>query len=272
MKLLITGGRGMLGRDLVRELSPLGEIISIDLEECDITDSKQIHDYICGLKPDMVVHAAAYTHVDDCEKERDLAFAVNGDGAGNVARACRDTGAGMVYFSSDYIFDGTSMEPYTEKDSPNPLSNYGASKLEGELQVARYLPGDHLVLRTSWLFGVNGRNFVETLVRKARETGSLSVVDDQTGCPTYTLDLASATARLLRSGARGFYNVTNTGITTWYGFASYFLGRIVPDATVKPIPTSGYPLPAVRPVFFGPVTGKTHPGVQLYIAHMAGCR
>ncbi len=249
MKLLITGGNGLLAFDLKRELSSLGNVISVDIEDFDITHREVCREKIMEIHPDIVIHAAAYTQVDECESFPEKANQVNAYGAKNVAEACRESGAFMVYYSSDYIFDGTSPVPYSEEATPRPLSVYGRSKWAGEQSVMDTLPDHHLIARTAWLFGRNGRNFVDRMIQLAGETTPLRVVDDQVGCPTYASDLARATQFLLSHGATGIYNVTNSGHTTWYGFASYFLKLVSPHTTILPIRTSEYPLPATRPSY-----------------------
>jgi len=249
MKILVTGAQGMLGKDLHKELQPLGKLAAIDLRECDITDKSMCLSVISEIQPDVVIHAAAYTLVDDCETNRESAFRVNGDGAGNVAAACRDNNAWMIYYSSDYVFDGRTEQPYTETDKTNPLSVYGLSKLQGEDQIREILPSSHLILRTAWLFGVHGNNFIRTIINKSLEVDRLRIINDQTGCPTYTRDLAKATKNLIQKSARGILNVTNQGMTSWHGFASYFLAKVNSNVEVQPISTNEYPLPARRPAF-----------------------
>jgi dTDP-4-dehydrorhamnose reductase len=266
MRILVTGAQGMLGQDLVPHLSELGSVDAVDIDAFDITDSDACRVNLEKRRPDIVVHAAAYTQVDKCESHRECAMKVNGEGAGNIARACSEIHAKMVYYSTDYVFNGRSETPYLETDTPDPLSVYGESKLEGENQVTSALPLSHLILRTSWLFGIHGRNFIETIIALARERSEIQVVDDQIASPTFTMDLAQATRSLLKNNAYGIVNTTNTGITSWFGFAEYFLNKTVPSAIVHPIPTESYPLPARRPAYsalstekYGRITGAPLP-------------
>ncbi|MBN1355019.1 dTDP-4-dehydrorhamnose reductase [bacterium] len=249
MKYLVTGASGMLGRDLVSCLSETGSVDAVDIEDFDITDLAACMREIRDRRPETVIHAAAFTQVDRCETDIELAMKTNGEGAGNIARACHFVGASMVFFSTDYVFNGQSDRPYTESDRPDPVSVYGQSKLEGETEVVSMLPEDHLIIRTAWLFGEYGKNFVDTLIGLARSRGEVRVVDDQHGCPTYTRDLARATRQLIQNGIRGIVNVTNSGSTTWFGFASHFLSRMQLPARVIPVSTSEYVLPARRPAF-----------------------
>lgn len=275
----------MLGHDLIHQLAPANELLLTDIRGArgntvhylDITDADACESLAGEFAPDCVVHSAAFTRVDDCERSSELAMTVNGSGAGNVARACSKSGAFMVYFSTDYLFNGQQREPYREDAEVDPLSVYGRSKLEGENQVRRFLPDRHLIIRTSWLFGLNGPNFVETMIRLAQTHDTLRVVDDQIGRPTYTPDLADATSRLLEAGTHGVVNVANSGETSWYGFARYILSIASPHTSVVSISTDEYPLPAGRPEFsvlsltqFEAVTGHRMPvwqdAVDRYLA------
>ncbi len=257
----------MLGQDLVRELEHLGTILPVDLEECDITDPLQTASVVKEFQPDLVVHAAAYTRVDDCETDTENAFRTNVTGTENVAEACRNNDAWMIYFSSDYVFDGTLNRGYTEQDNPNPISQYGRSKLEGERCVQKHLPGQSLIIRTSWLFGIYGENFIKTILKIASETPHLTIVDDQVGSPTYTRDLAAGVGTLVERDARGLYNMTNTGETSWYGFARYFVKKIYPKVTLDPISTDQYPRPASRPAYSVLAPGKLIQDFQFTLPH-----
>ena len=191
--ILVIGANGMLGQDLMTVLP--GELRGVDIGEIDITSPESVRKVLVTLKPDVVMNAAAYTDVDGCETNRDLAFAVNGEGVGHLARVSADIGAKLVQISTDYVFDGGKGSPYREDDPTGPLSVYGQSKLLGE-QNARLNP-DHLIVRTQWLYGLHGKNFVETMLRLATERTELSVVDDQIGSPTWTVDLARAIRALI---------------------------------------------------------------------------
>ncbi|RPJ05287.1 MAG: dTDP-4-dehydrorhamnose reductase, partial [Deltaproteobacteria bacterium] len=198
-RILVIGAKGMLGRDLVPVLQSSlseAEVIGWDIEEIDIREEKDARSKIEGLKPEVVVNAAAYTDVDGCEKNRDEAFRVNAEGMKHVAAGSREVGAKVVYLSTDYVFDGKKGDPYLETDLPNPLSVYGQTKLKGE-EYLRERVEDHLIIRTQWLYGRYGKNFVAAILRQAKEKPVLSIVDDQTGSPTYTVDLSRALAALL---------------------------------------------------------------------------
>ncbi len=217
MRVLITGSEGQLGRELVEAFSTRGghEVIATGRRELDVTDRDRTLQAICSSEPDVVVHAAAWTDVDGCEADVDRAFRVNALGTRQVAAAAHCVGARVHYVSTDYVFDGTADRPYTEWDEPRPLSVYGRSKLAGE----RELGPDDTVVRTSWLCGRYGRNFVKTVVGRAREGQELRVVHDQHGCFTLAADLAAMIRRLVIEGRTGVHHVTNQGPTTWYQLA-----------------------------------------------------
>jgi dTDP-4-dehydrorhamnose reductase len=246
MRILIVGYRGMLGNDLVCAFKD-HEVLGLDLPEMDITDPVQCRRRVEQIRPDVTICAAAMTAVDYCEHHAKEAFLVNGDGPGFLAAAAAATGSFFVHYSTDYIFDGLGKAPYVEEDDPNPLSIYGKSKLLGEQRVRDQGSG-HLILRTSWLFGIHGKNFIRTIVGAARQGLPLKVVKDQTGSPTYSRDLASMTARLLREGASGTYHVTNGGACTWYELARHALDCAgLPDIGIAPAGSADYGRPAPRP-------------------------
>ena len=266
MRLLVTGAGGQLGSDVVDVLNgvlpqggatvdgPAGRasryascrVTAADHRALDVTDRDRVAAAFEALRPHVVIHCAAWTAVDDCEKDPERAFAVNAMGTRNVAEAAHRCGAGVVYVSTDYVFDGTSSRPYTEWDRPNPVSEYGRSKLGGELELA---PSD-TVVRTSWVSGYHGKNMVRTVLRLASEPGPLAFVDDQRGSPTFTADLAGVLATVATERLRGVFHLTNDGVTTWYGFA-----RAVLEASggeperVEPISTADLrpPRAALRP-------------------------
>jgi dTDP-4-dehydrorhamnose reductase len=242
---LVVGANGMLGKDLMTTLSdgPRG----VDIEEIDITSYDSVRTVLVTLKPAVVVNAAAYTDVDGCETGRETAFAVNGHGVGHLARVTTDIGAKLVHISTDYVFDGGKGTPYLEDDPTNPLSVYGASKLLGE-ENARLNP-DHLVVRTQWLYGRHGRNFVETMLKLAAERTELSVVDDQIGSPTLTVDLAEAIRALVKAGCRGTYHAANAGFCSWNGFARTIFSEAGIAMVVKPMTTTELNRPAPRPLY-----------------------
>jgi len=237
----------MLGQDLSAHLRARHEVFGADLPEVDITDVGRVQRAFKGAKLDAVIHTAAFTAVDDCEHLPDLAFQVNAEGTRNLALACRDASLPMLYLSTDYVFDGRKPTPYTEDDIPNPLNVYGRSKLEGERHVSEMLTAAWIV-RTSWLFGPWGRNFVRTILQRAREGNSLRVVDDQFGAPTYTLDLAEKLEEIVTSGNPGVYHVTNRGYCSWYEFAREILRQAgLNHVPLSAIPTSDSDRPALRP-------------------------
>lgn len=247
MKVLITGSKGMLGSDIVKIFEKHHEVIGADIQGFDITDSIKTQEYITELKPEVVLHCAAYADVDGCESNVDLAFKVNALGARNVALACAEVGASIVYISTDYVYDGEKKTPYYEYDQTNPLSIYGKSKLEGE-NFVKLLCSKHYIVRTSWLFGKNGKNFVRTMLELSKTKKQISVVDDQFGSPTYTPDLAGALLELITKPAYGTYHITNENHCSWCGFAKYiFEAANVKDIEVRPITTVELGRPAPRP-------------------------
>jgi dTDP-4-dehydrorhamnose reductase len=255
MKILILGHRGMLGSDLLNRLGLDHDVAGKDIEDFDLTSGDSCRQVIEEVMPEVVVNAAAYTNVDGAETHRDLCFAVNAEGVRNLVVACRDRKIRIVHFSTDYVFDGTKRKPYTEADVPNPLNVYGASKLQGE----RFLQ-DHkapfLLIRTEWLYGKNGKNFVGTILEKAKTERLLKVVDDQIGSPTYTWDLAGAVKVLIDGGHAGVYHITNRGVCSWFEFTRKILQYAGQDSvTVEPITSGSLSRPALRPLFSG-LSGK----------------
>jgi dTDP-4-dehydrorhamnose reductase len=248
-RVLITGGRGLLGKEIGEVFRRRFQVRAIDLEECDVTDPASCAREIGEFRPRVVIHCAAYTAVDRAESEPALAHAVNAEGTRNIARACREHGALVVTFGSDYVFDGTLSRPYREEDQVNPLSVYAKSKLAAE-EALRVAGCDHLLIRTQWLYGPAGKNFIQTILSKARKGETLRVASDQTGCPTFTKDLAGAVLRLLDAGARGTVHFSNEGATTWFGLARFVLERAtLGTATLLPAATKDLPYPAPRPAY-----------------------
>ncbi|MGC2423595.1 MAG: dTDP-4-dehydrorhamnose reductase [Nitrospirota bacterium] len=249
MKIIVTGAAGMLGSDLARRLSVGHEAIGVTRREFDIMDELNILKTVGEIQPDWVIHCAAYTNVDGCEKEPDKAFNVNAEGARNVAKACWGAKAKMLYVSTDYVYDGKKTEPYVETDPVGPLNVYGQSKLKGEQEVLKVLP-DALIVRTSWLFGKNGPNFVEAILAQIGKKDELSVVSDQVGNPTYTVDLADALTRLVEVDASGIFHAANNGHCSWFEYAKEIL-RLhgVEGITVKPVTTAELGRPALRPAY-----------------------
>jgi dTDP-4-dehydrorhamnose reductase len=248
-KVLVVGALGMLGHDLLKVFAKGYEVVGIDKEEVDITRQGATLKIIKEISPQVIINAAGYTDVDGCEKKMRKAFAVNGEGARNIAKGCREIGAKLVYVSTDYIFDGTKKTPYRESDTPNPLNIYGESKLMGERYVEDLLD-DFLIVRTQWLYGLHGRNFVETILALAQERAQIEVVHDQKGSPTYTADLSKAIAALVRKNLKGIFHVSNKGSCSWYDFALE-IARLVGVTGVQIVPVSSTDLnrPAKRPLF-----------------------
>jgi len=219
---LILGSGGMLGFDLCKVFT---DAIMLDHSGLDITDKEQVINSIKKTRPDVVINAAAYTDVDGCEDEnnKELAFEINGKAPGYIAQACSDAGAILVYFSTDYVFDG-SKKQYTESDIPDPVNSYGESKLMGEKSIMENMT-DYRIIRTSWLFGINGENFISTMIRLSGEMDTVKVVNDQFGKPTYTADLARKTVEIIGL-APGIYHITNEGVCSWYEFAAAVIDNI----------------------------------------------
>ncbi|MHB8173004.1 MAG: dTDP-4-dehydrorhamnose reductase [Nitrospirota bacterium] len=264
MKIAVTGAAGMLGTDLMARFSNDHELIGLDLPHrlagaqvakgvslcgCDILDEMTFRELVAETRPDWVIHCAAYTNVDGCEKEPDKAFRLNADGARNVAKGAWGAGARMLYVSTDYVYDGRKNGPYVETDQTGPLNVYGQSKLKGELEVVNVLPGA-LIVRTSWLFGKNGPNFVEAILSQIGKKDELSVVSDQTGSPTYTADLADALARLIEADASGMFHAANEGYCSWFQYAEKILSLSgAQGIKVKSITTEELGRPALRPAY-----------------------
>jgi dTDP-4-dehydrorhamnose reductase len=250
MRVLITGAAGMLGQDLIGASAGAGHsLAALPRAELDITDRVAVESAVRETRPDVVFNCAAYTNVDGCETEVETAFAVNGEGAGNVARACAEVGAWIVHVSSDYVFDGSAREPYVESDATGPLSQYGRSKLAGELAVAEAAPGGHTIVRSSWLFGARGPCFPATILRLASERDQLSVVDDQVGCPTFTAHLADALLALADARPVGVVHVAAGGQCSWYEFARAIVAAGGLTCDVRPARTEDLGRPAPRPAY-----------------------
>jgi dTDP-4-dehydrorhamnose reductase len=246
LDILITGADGQLGKELKRQLSYSHSVISLGKQDLDITEKEEVNKIISQLKPELIIHAAAFTAVDQCEIDRKKAFEVNGLGAGYVAIAAHHVGARMFYISSDYVFDGKKQSPYTEEDEPNPLSVYGMSKWLGEKLVLNFHGS---VIRTSWLYGHDGKNFVKTMLELAKKNKEIRVVNDQKGSPTYVYDLTE-TIILLFDKRIGIYHVSNSGFCTWYEFAkAIFKEAGFNTNLVLPISTEEFGALAARPSY-----------------------
>lgn len=246
MKVLITGAKGQLGQDLQKVFAN-EEVAAFDLD-LDITDLSPLLKKFESFAPDTVIHAAAYTDVDGCEKNQDTAFQVNALGTANVSIAANYVDAQMLYVSTDYVFDDESDKPRTEFDNVNPQSVYGKSKLAGEKAVSS-LTNKFYIARTAWLYGHGGANFVKTILKAAKEKGKLKVVDDQRGSPTFSLDLAEKIKEIVKSSQCGIYHVTNSGECSWYDFAKKIIELGAIDAQITPCSTEEFPRPAKRPAF-----------------------
>jgi dTDP-4-dehydrorhamnose reductase len=247
MRVALFGASGLLGQDLAKELSS-EQLTPLSSKDADLRDPARVREVILDSRPDWIILSAAYTNVDGCESNRDLAFAVNCDGAINVAHAAHEAASRLMFLSSDYVFDGTKRVPYEIGDERNPASVYGESKARAEERLIEILP-DVCIVRTSWLFGQGGKCFPETILKLTSTRPEISVVNDQRGNPTFTLDLASALAQLCRLSARGIVHVTNSGDCTWYDFASEIVRLSGRKSTVKPVTTAEFPRPARRPPY-----------------------
>ena len=248
MKVLIIGSEGMLGHDLVDTLSAENEISTTTIDTLDITDINKTIKTVKEINPDVVVHAAAFTNVDGSESNPDLAYKVNVLGTRNVAVACSEADSALVYICTDYVFDGTKGSPYYEYDQTNPLSVYGKTKHLGEVYI-RDILNKFYIVRTAWLYGFHGPNFVTTMLNLAKTNDSISVVNDQIGSPTYTVDLANAIASLIKKPAYGIYHVTNSEHCSWYEYAQEIFDIAGIDIELKPVTTEEFSSPAPRPKY-----------------------
>ncbi len=259
-KILVTGAKGQVGWELVRTLAPLGEVVAVDMSELNIADTDAVRRFVRELKPAIIVNPAAYTAVDKAEAEPELAMQVNGIAPGVFAEEAKRLDAWLVHYSTDYIFDGTKPTAYVEDDQPNPQSVYGKTKLAGE-QAIRAVGCKHLILRTSWVYGARGHNFMLTMLRLGKERDELKIVADQFGAPTWSRGIAEVTAQILAqlhspmiptelaASRSGTYHLTAAGETSWHGFAAEVVRQGLPErqVTMTPITTDQYPLPAPRP-------------------------
>ncbi len=246
MKVLVTGVKGQLGFDIVQECQRRNiEAISVDVEEMDITDSKQVNEVITQAHVDAVIHCAAWTAVDKAEDEIDMCRKVNKEGTENIVLVCQKLDIPIMYFSTDYVFNGLGDKPWKEYDQREPLNVYGQTKYEGELAVENY--SKHFIIRISWVFGVNGHNFIKTMLRLGKERGEVSVVNDQIGSPTYTYDLAKLCVDMIQTQEYGTYHVTNEGICSWYDLACEIFKQAHLDVKVNPVDSTAFPAKATRP-------------------------
>lgn len=248
MHICITGSKGMLGCTLQTVLLlQQHKVTGLDLPDFDLTVLPKVKSVVFDHRPDLIINAAAYTDVDGCESNIDHAFAVNALGPRNLAVVCNELNIPLVHISTDYIFDGTNTSSYKEWDRPNPLNVYGKTKLMSE-QYIRELTNKYYILRTSWLYGENGKNFVATMLQLAKEQDEIGVVNDQVGSPTYAVDLAQAISELIEEAAYGIYHITNSGTCSWYEFTlEIFKQAGIKGTRVKPITTEEFNRPALRP-------------------------
>lgn len=247
MKVLVTGVKGQLGYDVVNELKKRNhEAIGVDISEMDITDSNSVERVIIKVKPDAVIHCAAYTAVDAAEENKELCMKVNAGGTENIAKVCKEIDAKMIYISTDYVFDGEGVRPWKPEDGRAPLNVYGQSKYEGELAVEKYLE-KYFIVRIAWVFGVNGNNFIKTMLKLGEAKDEISVVNDQIGSPTYTYDLARLLVDMVESDKYGKYHATNEGLCTWYEFACEIFKQAGVEVKVEPVTSDMFPSKAKRP-------------------------
>ncbi|MDO9048451.1 MAG: dTDP-4-dehydrorhamnose reductase [Methylobacter sp.] len=263
MKILLTGCNGQVGWELGRALLPLGEVIITNRSQVDLSDLDGLRRTVQKYSADVIVNAAAYTAVDKAETEKDLAFLINAEAPGVLAEEAKRTGALLIHYSTDYVFDGTKISAYAEDDVPNPANIYGQSKLAGEKAI-QVTGADYLILRTSWVYAARGHNFLKSILRLAAEREELNIVADQIGSPTWARLIAETTAHILRQSLlerykgdfnSDLYNVTSAGETSWHGFARMIVdyarqqgSQALKNRIINPIPTKDYPLPAKRPV------------------------
>ena len=246
MKVLVTGVKGQLGYDIVKECEKRNiSAIGVDIEEMDITNPTQVEEVIKEAQVDAVIHCAAWTAVDKAEEQVDLCRKVNKDGPANIAKVCEELDIPMMYFSTDYVFNGLGEKPWMEYGEREPLNVYGQTKYEGELEVERLKK--YFIIRISWVFGVNGHNFIKTMLRLGKERGEVSVVNDQVGSPTYTYDLAKLCVDMIQTDKYGTYHATNQGYCSWYEFACEIFKQAGMNVKVNPVDSSSFPAKAVRP-------------------------
>ncbi len=248
MKVLITGSNGMLGHDLEKVLKDKHELILTTSKTLDITDKENTIDFIVKNKPDVVINSAAYTDVDGCETNQDLAYAVNGEGVRNLALGCKEVDCPLVHVSTDYVFDGTAREPIGEDGEIGPISVYGKSKLKGEEAIQEILD-KFFIIRTAWLYGINGKNFPKTMLELAENHSEITVVYDEVGTPTYTPDLAYGISKIIETDYYGIYHLTNSGQCSWCEFAKYIFEIANRDVKVIPVTASEFSRPAPRPSY-----------------------
>lgn len=246
MKVFVTGAKGQLGHDVVNELEKRGHTaIGVDIEEMDITDKDAVKRVITQVSPEAVVHCAAYTAVDAAEEQAELCHRVNGLGTENIAEVCKELNCKLMYISTDYVFNGQGTRPWEPDDERAPLNVYGQTKYEGELAVEAL--EKYFIVRIAWVFGVNGKNFIKTMLNLGKTRDHLTVVDDQVGSPTYTYDLARLLVDMIETEKYGRYHATNEGVCSWYEFACEIFKKAGIEITVSPVSSNEYPAKAKRP-------------------------
>lgn len=247
MRVLVTGVKGQLGYDVMRELEKRGHTgIGVDIEEMDITDAAKVEEVIKASDVETVIHCAAYTAVDAAEDNVDICRRINADGTENIARVCKELDLKMIYISTDYVFNGEGTRPWEPDDEREPLNVYGETKYEGELAVEKYLE-KYYIVRIAWVFGVNGKNFIKTMLKLSETHSELNVVNDQIGSPTYTRDLAVLLADMAEREAYGRYHATNEGLCTWYDFAKEIFRQAGKEIMIHPVTSEQFPSKAKRP-------------------------
>lgn len=249
MKILVTGAKGMLGQDLCPILEDEDyEIVETDINNLDITDRNQVETMLKQEKPDYVIHCAGYTNVDKAEEDLETARKINKDGTKNIAEVCKEIDATLIYISTDYVFDGKKGSPYIPEDEANPINNYGLTKLEGEKAVQETCE-KYYIARTSWLYGHHGKNFVETMI-SIKDNPVVKVVNDQIGCPTWTVELCDGILGLIQEEPEyGIYHICGSGKTSWHDFAKEIYNKLGCNVNLEPCKTEDFPRPANRPVF-----------------------
>lgn len=247
MKVLVTGFTGQLGYDVVREGKKRGlNMLGVGREDLDITNEIELSQYVLKVNPDAIIHCAAYTAVDKAEDNKAKCWDINVNGTKHITTAAKNVNAKIMYISTDYVFDGKGSDPFTEVDTPDPLGYYGLTKYQGE-QIVRNLLEEHFIVRISWVFGINGQNFINTMLRLSDNHSELNVVGDQYGSPTYTVDLARLLIDMVQTENYGTYHATNEGFCTWAEFAQEIFQQSNKDTRVKSISTEEYPTRALRP-------------------------
>lgn len=247
MRILVTGVKGQLGYDVMNELAKRGHTgIGVDVEEMDITDAAKVEQVIKASDVEAVIHCAAYTAVDAAEDNAELCHKINAEGTENIAKVCKELDLKMIYISTDYVFNGEGTRPWEPDDEREPLNVYGQAKYEGELAVEKYLE-KYYIVRIAWVFGVNGKNFIKTMLNLSETHDELSVVNDQIGSPTYTYDLARLLVDMVETDKYGRYHATNEGLCTWYEFATEIFRQAGKEITVHPVTSDQFPSKARRP-------------------------